>query len=258
MLDPMVVLALDTSTRGGSVAVARDGALLESRAGDPALSHGRRLPAEIAAILRDHGLRPADVELYVVAAGPGSFTGLRVGIASIQGLAFANGRLVAPIPTLDAHAFAAATTPPRLGPGDHVAVWLDAQRGQVFAALFELRPAAAGEPGLVAVSPPSVGTPDEVLASWRLPPGRVRFTGGGVGAFRSLVGGLPGVEVIEPAEPIAATLARLAFRKPPLVEAVPPSAVRPLYIRRSDAEIARDRNAPTGGAASPSAGSRSQ
>jgi tRNA threonylcarbamoyladenosine biosynthesis protein TsaB len=256
MLDPMVVLALDTSTRGGSVALARDGTLLEARAGDPAVSHGRRLPVEIAAILRDHHLRLADVDLYAVAAGPGSFTGLRVGIASIQGLAFANRRLVVPIPTLDAHAFAAAATAPRLDAGDYVAVWLDAQRGQVFAALFELRPAPAGEPALAAVSPPSVAKPDEVLASWRLPPGGLRFTGGGVTLYRSSLAHVTGVQVVEPVEPLAATLARLAFGRQPRVEPVPPSAVRPIYIRRSDAEIGRDRGASTDGAAAPSPGSR--
>ena len=82
----MILLALDTTTAAGSVALWRDG-LIEERAGDPARSHAERLPADLVALLSAHGLAPRDVERYAVAAGPGSFTGIRIGIATIQGLA---------------------------------------------------------------------------------------------------------------------------------------------------------------------------
>src|SRR5687767_7395786 len=98
----MLVLALDTTTRQGSVALAREGDILGSGAGDAAITHGARLPGDLARLLGQHGLRIADVDLFAVAAGPGSFTGLRIGIATMQGLALGNGKPLAGVSALDA------------------------------------------------------------------------------------------------------------------------------------------------------------
>ena len=89
----MVLLALDTTTAAGSVALWRDG-LIEEQPGDPARSHAERLPGELAALLARHGCTTNDVDRYAVASGPGSFTGLRVGIATVQGLALVGARVV--------------------------------------------------------------------------------------------------------------------------------------------------------------------
>ena len=75
----MLILALDTTSRAGSVALARDAGVLDQQRGDPSRTHGERLPGDIGDLLERHGLTVADVDLYAVAAGPGSFTGLRVG-----------------------------------------------------------------------------------------------------------------------------------------------------------------------------------
>ena len=88
----MLVLALDTTTRRGSVALAREGFILAVDTGDAAIAHGARLPGDLSRVLDAHGLRVADVDLFAVAAGPGSFTGLRIGIATMQGLALGNGK----------------------------------------------------------------------------------------------------------------------------------------------------------------------
>jgi tRNA threonylcarbamoyladenosine biosynthesis protein TsaB len=98
----MLVLALDTTTRQGSVALARDGGTLALYAGDAAVTHGVRLPGDLVRLLDAHGLRIADVELFAVAAGPGSFTGMRIGIATMQGLALANRKSLVGISALDA------------------------------------------------------------------------------------------------------------------------------------------------------------
>ena len=130
----MLVLALDTTTRRGSMALLRDGALVECEAGDEARAYGERLPGDLVRLLARHGLGVRDIDLYAVAAGPGSLTGLRIGIATMQGLALANGRSIVGVSTLDALKKGAGekrgSDPLFLG------AWLDAQRGEVFSALY--------------------------------------------------------------------------------------------------------------------------
>src|SRR6266567_3825378 len=102
----MRVIALDTTTRAGSVALVEDDRVIDERAGDGSRTHAERLPAEIIALTDAHGVGWKDVDLYAVASGPGSFTGLRIGIATIQGLAFVYGRRVVGVPALEALAHA--------------------------------------------------------------------------------------------------------------------------------------------------------
>ena len=86
----MLVLALDTTTRAGSVAVVDDDALLSEIVGDPSRTHGERLPRDLMRALEAASVPLESIDLLAVAAGPGSFTGLRVGIAAMQGLAMAS------------------------------------------------------------------------------------------------------------------------------------------------------------------------
>ena len=83
----MLILALDTTTRGGSAAVLRDDSVLAVLDGDAARTHGERLPGELAEVLRMAGVALQDIELLAVARGPGAFTGLRIGLAAMQALA---------------------------------------------------------------------------------------------------------------------------------------------------------------------------
>src|SRR5215212_3020373 len=98
----MLILALDTTTRAGSVALVEDERVIDERAGDPARTHVERLPGEILALLAAHRRASSDVDLFAVGSGPGSFTGLRIGIATVQGLALVCGRPVVGIPPLEA------------------------------------------------------------------------------------------------------------------------------------------------------------
>ena len=151
----LLILALDTTTRAGSVAVARSGEVLCEITGDPSRTHGQRLPADLMRALEQARVGVEDLDLLAVAAGPGSFTGLRVGIATMQGLAMARGLRVVPVSTLAALAHAAA----RGRDGRHVAPWMDAQRGEVFAALYR--------PDLTrAIFEPSSASPSETLTAW--------------------------------------------------------------------------------------------
>lgn len=243
------ILALDTTTRSGSVALW-DGRLIEERTGDPGKSHAERLPGDLVDLLTAHGWRVGDVERYAVASGPGSFTGMRVGIATIQGLALVQNRLVAPISALEALAHEAARRP-EAEPGAFVAGWMDAYRGEVFGALYRVAAAAPpadeglrprGSATLELVDDASVGAPAVLADRWRARLGGARLiiAGDGVGRTRSLLDERfgPLLVAIEPAA-IAGTLAALAAADP--ARAVRPHAIVPLYVRRPDAELARDR-----------------
>src|SRR5437868_11862593 len=82
--DWVLILSLDTSSPGGSAALVRDGDVLLEREGDAARTHGERLPRELMGLLDEARVRLDAIDLFAVAIGPGSFTGLRIGIATIQ------------------------------------------------------------------------------------------------------------------------------------------------------------------------------
>jgi tRNA threonylcarbamoyladenosine biosynthesis protein TsaB len=232
----MLVLALDTTTRRGSITLARDGAVVATFEGDAAITHGERLPGDLQRLVDAHGCRIADVDLFAVASGPGSFTGLRIGIATMQGLALANDKPLAGISALDA---LNETVSPRLfalSPRDEVAAWMDAQRGQVFSAVY--RHGEVAEAALV-------DTPADILARW-MRDGRhpAVFAGDGALAYRDVIRGvLAGAHVVDPLPPLAPSIAMLATAELRRQRLSPADAIRPIYIRRSDAELARDRKA---------------
>jgi len=236
----MLVLALDTTTRAGSLALARDDRLIEAWSGDPALTHAARLPGDILDILGRHGLALADVDLYGVAAGPGSFTGLRIGIATIQGLAFAHGRPVVGVSALDALAWAALEAP--AGSKNRLAAaWMDARRDEVFASL-----SAPGDPEPRTLAGPEVGQPARVIAGWerQLGDAPVTWIGDGALAYRALIEAETRARAwtVRPAVPrLAPAIATLARIRAAAGGATSPHGVRPLYVRRPDAELARDR-----------------
>jgi tRNA threonylcarbamoyl adenosine modification protein YeaZ len=171
-----------------------------------------------------------------VASGPGSFTGLRIGIAAIQGLAFVTGRRIVAVSTLEALAQAGSD---RLEPGSLVAAWMDARRRDVFSALYRVTPAAAFTRGrLVQMDPPMVAHPDAILERWASLGAPDVFVGDGATMFASL---LPKGSDVRPMPHLAAVIGRMAVDRGRAGESVPPGGVQPPYVRRPDAEIARDK-----------------
>jgi tRNA threonylcarbamoyladenosine biosynthesis protein TsaB len=234
----MVILALDTSSAAGSTAVVRDGVTIAEHAGDGSRTHGERLPGELMAVLDAAGVALADVDQFAVCIGPGSFTGLRVGIATIQGLALARNRLVVPVSS-----FEAIARPTDSGPRttDHeprpTAVWIDAHRGEVFATLID----ADGTTELIG---PSSLPPAATIDAWSGAAANlasIRFAGNGAikyaDAIRERLGSRALLPVSVPL--LAPTIGRIAHAEPG--RGVHPHAIAPLYIRRPDAELARDR-----------------
>jgi tRNA threonylcarbamoyladenosine biosynthesis protein TsaB len=222
----VLILALDTTTRAGSVAIVQDGAVVQEIVGDATLTHGQRLPAAFSDVAERAGVALRQVDVFAVAAGPGSFTGLRVGIAAIQGLAFAFRKNVVPISTLEAIAERPRTR------GVRVAAWMDAQRHEVFAAI----------PGEI---DPSSGTPEDILANWlsQTDLRGIEFHGDGAVRYAQRIYTVLGdyVRVASSVPPLAGSLGLIAAREPN--RAVLPHAIVPIYVRRSDAELARERRA---------------
>ena len=240
----VLVLALDTTTRAGSVALVEDDRVVVERAGDPTRSHAERLPGEILTLLSDAGLGTSDVDLFAVASGPGLFTGLRIGIATLQGFAFVHGKKVATVSALEAFAHLAS---PDLAPGGTLGVWMDAQRRDVFSALYQIASFDVFDLGrLIEVEAPHVGAPVDTARRWlRLTaPGTPRvFAGDGAGLFAESLHASFGECRIVPPVALAGAIGRLAVANSLAGLAMNPADVRPLYVRRPDAEIERERRA---------------
>lgn len=225
----MLVLALDTTSRAGSVAVVHDDVVRAEIVGDPAITHGQRLPLELTRALDEAGVTIDAVDLFAVVAGPGSFTGLRVGIATIQGLAMAGQKKVVAVSALEVLARATID-------GVHPAgAWMDAQRGEVFAALY----APDGRDVLIE---PVSASPDIVLDTWSAQAeiSAVAFAGDGADRYREIIMKRAGRGApIGGAPPLAGLAGRIAIAEPS--RAIYPHAVVPVYVRKSDAELARAR-----------------
>jgi tRNA threonylcarbamoyladenosine biosynthesis protein TsaB len=239
----MLVLALDTTTRGGSVALVESDRVIGERGGDPERPHAERLPRELQALLDAHGRKTSDIDVFAVGSGPGSFTGLRVGIATLQGLAFVHRRPLTGVSALEALAHIAALN---VAPGALVGAWMDAHRRDVFSALYRVVGGTAFVPEyLREVEGPRVDDPVATLERWNsLARGEpIEFIGDGVGAWivplrlRYPSASLAGHPLL------AGAIGRIAAAMAHAGRLGDPSAVRPLYVRRPDAIIDRERRA---------------
>ena len=231
----MVVLALETVTRAGSVALFVDGAC-HATVGDPGRTHGERLPGELLHALARQGLVLANVDGFAIVAGPGSFTGLRVGMAAIQGLSIASGRTIVAVPTLEAMAQGWAWH--RAPASTIVVACLDGQRGEVFSAAWRVTGQAEvfGSEGLLE---PRVGPPEDLGEDVRRLAEHEDVVLVGDGARRHAAVFDRVVPIEDVPVPLAEVAARHAARHPH--RAVGPHALRPVYIRRPDAVLARER-----------------
>ncbi len=133
----MLILAFESSARPASVALLRDGELLSQYSQCSELTHSRTLLPMAEDMLKNADLRLADVDLFAVAHGPGSFTGVRIGVSTVKGLAWASDKPCVGVSTLEAMAWHG------LAAGGLICPVMDARRSQVYNALFEIRD---GEP----------------------------------------------------------------------------------------------------------------
>ena len=197
------VLGIDTAGKGLSLAVAEGDKLLASACLNVGLTHSQRLLPLLAALLEGAALRPADIDLIAVTNGPGSFTGLRIGLATAKGLAAGLGCKLLPVSTLEAAAYAVR------GMGAYICPVLDARRNEVYTALYTPEGAELWPP--VALAPEKLAEQlREFLAANQ--PQRVMFVG---------------------------DAAELYIEK--FLAALPPERAEAFYLRLSEAE--RNRNA---------------
>jgi tRNA threonylcarbamoyladenosine biosynthesis protein TsaB len=238
----VLILSLDTTTRAGSAAVLRDDAVLAVAEGDASHTHGERLPGELDAVLQAAGVALADIELLTVARGPGAFTGLRIGLAAMQGVAMVTGRPVVGVSALDALAVAAFDQ--LKVPRARIGAWMDAARGEVFAAAYDVSGEVGGVPVLTPLGEPEVDGPEAVWRRWQGAShvdaadstvehahGPWVFIGDGAGVYRSH---LPALTVV-PVPPLAPVIARIGRRQVGSGHH-DPHGLQPLYVRRPDAE----------------------
>jgi len=228
----MKILAIETSTMLGGVALMDDssGLIAEVRLNVKS-THSERLMTEIDHLLRQAGLKISDIDVFAVAIGPGSFTGLRIGLSTVKGFSYATGKPIVSVPTLEALAwnFPYCRYP--------VCTMLDARKKEVYTALFKW-----DKEGFLRLIDEMSIKVDRLLE--QMMPyihGKVVFTGEGTLLYRDTIIEVMGEKAIfappEKMIPSPANVASIGIRKATKEEFSEPVSLIPFYIRRSEAEI---------------------
>lgn len=215
------VLALDTTQEFGSIALLEERELVEQEPLHAPDGFGHMLFERLGRLLERHGRRITEIACFAAAAGPGSFTGVRVGLACVKGLAEATGRKVVVVSNLEAMA--------SFGSAMQRAVVMDARRGEIYGAVY----GAAGE---VLREPVVTGFP-----AWleTLPQGEVEFVSNGFAPFREAIENSRFVnsKITTAPRALAAAIGRIAHQRFSAGLARDPAEIDADYVRRSDAEL---------------------
>lgn len=217
-----LILSVETATLAGSVSLSRGEEVLVALAGDSGVSHSNTLLHDIDRLLSEARVDLSEIDLFAVATGPGSFTGLRIGIATVKGLAATLDRPIVGIPTLEAVAHEA-------GPSPRSVALLPAGRGELFAQLFSV----SGDGRVTALDQATHISPPGLLEKYGLL-ADVRWCGEGAVANKVMI---ESGKIVPPAENLSVHVASLAlarFREQKLDR---PDALQAIYVRPSDAEL---------------------
>lgn len=172
----MLILAVDTTTFVGSVALLKKKRLLAEVNLESPFTHSEKLLPAIQFVLDANRLDIRDIEGFALAVGPGSFTGIRIGLSTIKSFSYASGKPIAPVSTLKALALKLRYPQNRL-----ISPLLDAKKGQIYTALFESRKQELKE-----LIPQGAYAPDQffsLLPSHRI----IYFIGNGVEAYKEKI-----------------------------------------------------------------------
>ncbi len=237
-----LILGIETATRGGGVCVARGKTILATRIGDPAVSHSTRLLEDIEACLQEAGIKLEEVKLFAAASGPGSFTGLRIGLATVKALSNTLSRPCLGIPTLHAVAHSA-------GQSKATIAVLPAGRGEVFVQRLLVLADA-----VIELDKPAHRSPLNMLDFYGSLPD-LTWSGEGAHVQRHLIAEYAqekGIEFTEAEvakkkqhgwtlapkeENLSKSITSLAFRRFQSGEEIGPHALNAIYVRPSDAEL---------------------
>ena len=129
----MLTLAFESSAKAASVALLRDGSLISQYSQCSGLTHSRTLLPMAEDLLKNAELKLSDIDLFAVAHGPGSFTGIRIGVSTVKGLSWACDKPCVGVSTLEGMAWHGQAA------GGLICPVMDARRQQVYNALFEIR-----------------------------------------------------------------------------------------------------------------------
>lgn len=217
----MIVLALDTTSQAGSLAVRGDGETIRETSVCSSEGFSHLIFPAIERILADAGIRLGRVDCFAAASGPGAFTGIRVGLSAVKGLAEALGKPAAGISNLRAMA--------SHGKFERRAVVSDARRGEVFAGLYD----ASGR----AISPEVVAKFSAWLETLDPPP--AEFIAPAGSPFRALLAKtrFERTPILDAPRNLASAVALCAERDAEIGRLSNPAALDANYVRRSDAEM---------------------
>lgn len=240
MTDTRRLLVIDTATLQASVAVVAGpptgpapAVRVLGRAAATVTTHSEALLTLVAEALRQAGLAPAAVDAFGCGAGPGSFTGLRIGLCTAKGLCFATGRPLLLASSLQALALQAAPT----AAGALVGAVLDAKKGEVYCGFYR---GAAAEPVTDEVAiPPAAFAAHAAAVAAGAP---LVLCGSGVRAYPDEVAATPGARSLaEPLGPDAVEVGRLCLARLGATGPVDLATAVPTYVRPSEAEVVRRR-----------------
>jgi tRNA threonylcarbamoyladenosine biosynthesis protein TsaB len=211
----LLLLTIETASRVCSVALARDGVILDTRESSAPNAHSAVLTVFISELLASAGIEPTALDAVAISMGPGSYTGLRIGVATAKGLCYAIGKPMIAVPTLLGMAGGMhpdpkgdnALTPgpsPR-GRGEYLCPMLDARRMEVYCAVYDSN--------LAEVMPTEAKIIDENSFADLLSAGAVIFAGEGAEKCRPLIGDHPNAKFITGFEASAKYLVPLAMER---------------------------------------------
>jgi tRNA threonylcarbamoyladenosine biosynthesis protein TsaB len=239
-----LILSVDTATLGGSVCLTRGKEIIASIIGEATISHSNALLRDINQILKTAGVTLSDVDLFACAAGPGSFTGLRIGLATVKAFSMTLSRPCIGIPTLQAIAHSC-------GPANVVVAAQPAGRGEVFAQLLSV-----SSDGIVKeLDTPSHVSPKAMIEKYGALT-NLKWAGEGARLYQDRIRDAAYERTIEfRDEPVNSTgdgrgwglagrepnlakeIAALALQRCQGGEPGAPNSLRAIYVRLSDAEL---------------------
>lgn len=225
----MLILGLESSAKAASAALCRDGELIAQYSQCSGLTHSRTLLPMVEDLLRNTETRLDDVDAVAVARGPGSFTGIRIGVAAVKGLCWASEKPVIGVSTLAAMAWNGAAA----GEGSLICCCMDARRQQVYNALFEIRDAKPAR-----LVPDRAISLEELARELEKYEKRVFLVGDGAKLCYNRLGELGIAGTIAP-EPVLQQSAYGVCRAAEDEPVRPAAELLPVYLRLSQAERER-------------------
>ena len=225
----MLILGLESSAKAASVALCRDGELIAQYSQYSGLTHSRTLLPMAEDLLRNTETRLDDVDAVAVACGPGSFTGIRIGVAAVKGLCWAAEKPAIGVSTLAAMAWNGVAA----GEGSLICCCMDARRQQVYNALFEIRDAKPAR-----LVPDRAISLEELARELEKYEKRVFLVGDGAKLCYNRLGELGIAGTIAP-EPVLQQSAYGVCRAAEDEPVRPAAELLPVYLRLSQAERER-------------------